>query len=144
MVQEPVDGCGGQGLGHQLVERGGVEVGGERDGAFLVRGVDEALWALGGVGGHRQQADVIDDDQICSQDTGDGLGDGVVGAVPAQQDAEVLEGEQATFRPCSTACCPRASSRKVFPVPDGPQRTRFPRRWTDLVTAVRGRQIQCA
>jgi hypothetical protein len=28
---------------------------------------------------------------------------------------------QATFIPASTACCPRASSRKVFKVPAGPQ-----------------------
>ena len=32
---------------------------------------------------------------------------------------------QATFRPCSTACWPRASSRNVLPVPEGPQITRF-------------------
>ena len=37
---------------------------------------------------------------------------------------------QATFRPVSTACWPRASRKNVFPVPDGPQTTRFSRRWT--------------
>jgi len=42
-MEEPVNDRGGEGLGHQLVERGGVEVGGERDGAFLVGGVDEAV-----------------------------------------------------------------------------------------------------
>lgn len=37
---------------------------------------------------------------------------------------------QATFNPSSTACGPRASSRNVFPVPDGPHTTRFSRRCT--------------
>ena len=55
-----------------------------RDGAFLVGGVDEPVEAFGGVLGDRQQADVIDHDQVGAQDPGDGLGDGVVGAVPAQ------------------------------------------------------------
>ncbi len=34
---------------------------------------------------------------------------------------------QATWRPASTACCPRASRRNVFPVPEGPHTTRFSR-----------------
>ena len=37
---------------------------------------------------------------------------------------------QATCKPCSTACWPRASSRNVLPVPDGPQTTRFSLRCT--------------
>src|SRR5665811_1699977 len=41
----------------------------------------------------RDQANVINDNQICSQDPGDGFGYGVVSAMSAQQDAEVLEGE---------------------------------------------------
>ena len=48
VVQEPVDGGRGEGFGHQLVERGGVEVGRDRDGSFLVGGVDEPVEALGG------------------------------------------------------------------------------------------------
>ena len=36
----------------------------------------------------------------------------------------------ATFRPCSTACWPSASRKNVFPVPAGPQITRFSRRCT--------------
>jgi hypothetical protein len=53
VVEEPVDGRGGEGLGHQLVERGGVQVGGQRDRAFLIGGVDEAVEAFGGVLGNR-------------------------------------------------------------------------------------------
>ena len=53
------------------------------------------------------------------------LRDGVVGAVAAQQHAEVLQGEPGDLEPVSTACWPRASSRNVLPVPDGPQTTRF-------------------
>jgi len=45
-----------------------MEVRGERDGAFLVGGIDESVQALGGVGSHREQADVIDDDPVCSKD----------------------------------------------------------------------------
>ncbi len=60
-------------------------------------GVDEAVEALGGVLGYREEADVVDDDEVCSQDAGDGFGDGVVGAVSAQEDAEVFEGEPGNF-----------------------------------------------
>ena len=42
VVQEAVDGAGGEGLGHQFVEPGGVEVAGERDRARTVGGVDDA------------------------------------------------------------------------------------------------------
>jgi hypothetical protein len=58
-----------------------VQVGGDRDGAFLVGGVDEAVEAFGGVLGHREQPDVIDYHEVGGQHPGDGFGDGVVGAV---------------------------------------------------------------
>jgi hypothetical protein len=64
VVQEPVDGRGGEGLGHQFVERCRVQIARHRDRAFLVGGVDEAVEALGGVLGHREQPDVIDDHEI--------------------------------------------------------------------------------
>ena len=51
VVEEPVDGGGGQCLGHQLVERCWVQVRGDRDGAFLVAGVDQPVEPLGGVDG---------------------------------------------------------------------------------------------
>ena len=76
VVQEPVHGGGGQGLGHQLVEAGRVQVRADRYGAFLVGGVHDAVEALGGIVGDRQQADVVDDDQVGAQDSGDGFGDG--------------------------------------------------------------------
>jgi len=60
MMEEPVDGRGGEGLGHQLIEGSGMEVRRERDGAFLVGGIDQSVQALGGVGSHREQADVVD------------------------------------------------------------------------------------
>jgi putative transcriptional regulator len=40
VVQEPVDGRGRQGFGHQLIERGQVKIARQRDGAFLARGID--------------------------------------------------------------------------------------------------------
>jgi hypothetical protein len=57
-----VDGCGGEGLGHQLVERGRVHIARDRDGAFLVGGIDQAVETFGGVLGNRQEPDVVDDD----------------------------------------------------------------------------------
>ena len=83
VVHEPVDGGGGQGFRHELVESGGVEVGADRDAAALVGGVDDPVEALGGVGADGQQRDVVDDDEVGPQDAGDGLGDGGVGAVRA-------------------------------------------------------------
>jgi len=59
----------------------------------LVGGIDEAVETFGGVGGYRQQPDVINGDQVSAQYPGDGLGDGVIGAVVAQQDREALQGE---------------------------------------------------
>ncbi len=43
VVEEPVDGGGGQGFGHEFVEPGRVQVAADGDGAFLVGGVDEPV-----------------------------------------------------------------------------------------------------
>ena len=64
----------------------------DRDRALLVGRIDEAVEALGGVLGHRQQANIVNHHQVGSQDAGDGQGDGVVGAVPAQQHSKDLPG----------------------------------------------------
>ena len=64
VVQQPVDGRGGQSLGHQLVESGWVQVGRDRHGSFLIRGVDEPVEAFGGVLGHWEQPDVVDHDEV--------------------------------------------------------------------------------
>jgi len=93
VVEEPVHGRGGECLGHELIEPGRVQVRGDSDGAFLVGGVHEPVQSLGGVVGDREEANVIHDHDIGAQDAGDGLGDGVIGAVPAQQVSEVLQGE---------------------------------------------------
>ena len=60
VVHEPVDGGVGDGFGHEFVEAGGVQVGGQGDGAFLVGGVDDAVERFGGVGGDREETDVVD------------------------------------------------------------------------------------
>ena len=86
VVEQPVDGRGREGLGHELVERGRVQVGGDRDGPFLVGGVDEPVEPFGGILSHRQQADVIHDHKIGPQDPADSFADAVVGAVPADAD----------------------------------------------------------
>ena len=85
VMQEPVDGGVGDGLGHELVEPGGMQIRAEGDGAFLVGGVDDSEQRLGGVGGDRQQADVIDYEQIDADQLADRLVDGVVDAVAAQE-----------------------------------------------------------
>ena len=41
VVEEPVNGGTGEGLGHDLVEPAGVEVGADGDAAFLVGGADQ-------------------------------------------------------------------------------------------------------
>lgn len=46
-IHVPVDGRGGEGLGHDLVEAGGVQVAADRDGATFVGGVDESVEAFG-------------------------------------------------------------------------------------------------
>ncbi len=51
MVQQPVGGGGGQGLAHEFVESGWVQVRAEGYGAFFVGGVDEPVAAFGGVRG---------------------------------------------------------------------------------------------
>jgi hypothetical protein len=53
VVQQPVHGRGGQRLGHELVEAGGVEIGADRHAAAFVGGVDQPVQALGGVGTDR-------------------------------------------------------------------------------------------
>jgi hypothetical protein len=52
-----------------------VQIRGDRDAAFLVGGVDQALKPLGCVGADREQADIVDHDEVGAQDPGDGLGD---------------------------------------------------------------------
>jgi hypothetical protein len=75
------------------VRFGRVQVRGDRDGAFLVGGVNKPVEALGRVGTDLKQPDVIDHDQIGAEDPGDHASDGVVGAVRAHQRAEVFEPE---------------------------------------------------
>ncbi len=47
VVEQPVDSGVGDGLGHEFVEPGGVQVGRQGDGAFLVGGVDDAVEGFG-------------------------------------------------------------------------------------------------
>jgi hypothetical protein len=56
MVHEPVDSGGGQRLGHQLVERGRVQYGADRDAAPLVGCIDQAVETFGGVRGRQAAA----------------------------------------------------------------------------------------
>jgi len=93
VVEEPVDGGVGDRLGHQLVEPGRMEVGGQGDAALLVGGVHDPVEGLGGVGRNREQPDVIDQDQVGVEDLAEGPAGGVVGPVAADDVAELLEAE---------------------------------------------------
>jgi hypothetical protein len=85
-----VDGRGGQDLGHKLIKGILVQIRADRDGAFLISGIDQAIEAFGGVLGDGQQPDVIDHGQVCPQDPADGFADGLIGTVAAEQDTEIL------------------------------------------------------
>jgi hypothetical protein len=54
VVQQPVDGGGGQGPGHDLVESGGVEVRRDGQGAAFVGGVDESVEPFGRIRADRE------------------------------------------------------------------------------------------
>jgi hypothetical protein len=92
MVQELVDGRGREGLRHELIKTGAVQVR-DRDRPFLVGGVDEPVEPFGGVRTHFEQANIVDHDQVGAEDAGDDPADGVVGPVGAYQRAEILETE---------------------------------------------------
>ena len=70
-----------------------VQVRADGDAAPLVGGVDESVETLGRIEAHRQQANVIEDDQLRSQDPPDGPRYGVVGPVAPHENAEILEDE---------------------------------------------------
>jgi transposase len=60
VVQQPVDQGGGDGAVHELIEPGGMQVGGHRQRPSFVGGVDEAVEAFGCVRGQWEHPDVID------------------------------------------------------------------------------------
>ena len=76
-------------LGINSSKPAGVKVARQRDEAFLVGGADDAVERFGGFGGDRQQAYVVDHDDVGSHDAFGGFGCGVVGAVAAHERAEV-------------------------------------------------------
>lgn len=126
VVQEPVNGCCGQGLGHQFVEAGGAQIRADGGGAFFVGGVHDPVESFGGVGGHREQADVVDHDELGAEDSGHGIHDAVVRAVRTDQGAEVFESEPRHADPgLDGLLAERASRKNVFPVPEGRQTTTF-------------------
>ena len=124
-MQEPVDGGGGQRLGHELVEPRRVQVRRDRDGTALVGGVDEAVEPFGGAG-------PTGSSPISSTITKSARRIRVIALVTESsarwrrtRTPRASRVNQATWRPASTAAWPSASSRNVLPVPAGPQTTRF-------------------
>ena len=63
MEEQPVHAASGQGLGHDGVEAGWVDVAGYGQAALLIGGVDHSIEGLGGVLAAGQHAYVIDHDQ---------------------------------------------------------------------------------
>ena len=95
VVQEPVDGGGGQGFGHDRVEPGGVQVGRDGDRAAFVGGVDDPVEGFGGGLAGGQHADVVDHDQVGAGDLGDGAGDRAVTKI-TRADLIVITGDFVT------------------------------------------------
>jgi hypothetical protein len=93
VVQEPVDGGGGQGLGHDRVEAGRFDVRGDGDGPAFVGGVDDPVERFGGVLAGGQAADVVDDDEVAAADAGDDFGDRGVDSGSADGGGQGLQGE---------------------------------------------------
>ena len=60
---------------------------------LFIAGVDESVKPFGGVIADGQHADVVDDDEIDASDPFDRFGDGVVGAVAADEGAEIVDAE---------------------------------------------------
>ena len=78
-------------LGMSSSNPDGVDVHGECDRAFLVGGVDHAEQRLRRYGRDGQQADVVNEDEIGTDQLRDRLVDAVVSAVAADEDSERLE-----------------------------------------------------
>jgi len=93
VVQEAINSGGGNGLGHDLVEARRVKVGRNGQSPLLIGGINQAVEPLGGIGGHRQQPDVVDHDELGAKDAPDGLGHRVIRPVSSHQDAQGLEAE---------------------------------------------------
>jgi len=80
VMEEAVDDRGGgRRVGQELGPVLEVDVGGDRDRALLVGGGDEAEQVVGGDAVQRGEAEVVDHDQVVTQQPFDELADGVVG-----------------------------------------------------------------
>jgi hypothetical protein len=95
VVQQPIDGGGGEGFGHDGVEAGWVDVGADRHGTAFVGGVDESVEGFACFLAGGQGADVIDHDELGPADPVDDSGGGGVEAGSGQGGGEGLEREPA-------------------------------------------------
>lgn len=109
MVQEPVNGGGGQCFGHDLVEAGGVQVARDGNRSAFVGSVDEAIESFGGVFRDREQTDVVDDDQVGADDPRQARAMESSARCRRTRAPRSSMVNQDTASPASTAACPSAS-----------------------------------
>lgn len=98
-MQQPVHGRGRQRLGHQLIEASGMQIRRDRHRSAFVGRSTMHVKPLSGISADRQQAHVINDDELSTHDLGRRLAQGVVGAVGPHQHPDLLEGEPRTGIP---------------------------------------------
>jgi hypothetical protein len=121
VVQEAVNGCGGEGLGHQLVEACGMDVRRQRDRAFLIGGIDDpkqGLAASGATGSIPMSSITIRSPRMSRPIALLTLSSARWRRSNVARLSSVC---QATVLPASIARCPSASAMWLLPVPDGPQ-----------------------
>jgi hypothetical protein len=121
IVQKPVDGRGRDALGHQFLKAGRVNVGADRDRSFFVGGADDPEQRLGRVGGHGQEADVIDTTRSARMSLPIALLTESSARWRRSSCASVSSVCHATVLPLSIARWPSASTKWLLPVPLGPQ-----------------------
>ena len=97
VMQEPVDGSGGECFGHELVETGRMHIRADGHRTFLIRRIHQTKESLGGIRTDGQEPDIVNDDQLGAQDGLHRFGHRIVGTVAAHQHSQLLQPEPRHF-----------------------------------------------